>query len=81
MEWLDDVVVGAGAQSVNFVLPAIARRQNQNRIGLALLARLANDVQARHFRQAREQGKTYREQPAPRSEPRTPSRLRAATAR
>ena len=51
MERLDDVVVRAGAQPVDLVLPAIARGQNQDRVGLALLAQLADHVEPGHLRQ------------------------------
>ena len=49
MERLDDIVVGTGTEAIDLVLPAIAGGQNQNRVGLALLAQLANDVQTRHL--------------------------------
>ncbi len=52
MKRFDDVVVGARAQPVDLVLPAIASREDEYRVGLALVARLANDVEPGHFGQA-----------------------------
>ena len=47
----DDIVVGARAQPVDLVLPAIAGGQDQDRVGFALLAYLANDVEPGNLRQ------------------------------
>eukprot|EP00456_Euglypha_rotunda_P008399 TRINITY_DN11653_c0_g1_i3.p1 TRINITY_DN11653_c0_g1~~TRINITY_DN11653_c0_g1_i3.p1 ORF type:complete len:172 (+),score=18.43 TRINITY_DN11653_c0_g1_i3:288-803(+) len=51
LERLDQIVVGAGFQPLDFRLPAIARRQNQHRILPAGATRLPNDVDARDIRQ------------------------------
>jgi len=51
MKRLHDVVVGPCAKPVYFVLPAVARRQNQYRIGLALLPELTDDIEPGDFRQ------------------------------
>ena len=47
---LDHVVIGAGRQSVDLVLPAIARRQDQYRVGLAGVPQGANDIDAGYLR-------------------------------
>jgi hypothetical protein len=41
----DDIVVRAGAQPVDLVLPAITGGEDEDRVGLALLPRLANDIE------------------------------------
>ena len=51
MKRLHDVVVSAGAKPVYFVLPAVARRQNQYRIGLALFPELTDEIEPGDFRQ------------------------------
>ncbi len=52
MEGLDQVIVGAGLQAFDLVLPARARGQDQDREFLALGAQVADQVHARHLRQA-----------------------------
>src|SRR6478735_3788217 len=49
---LGDVVVGAGLQPFDLVLPAIARRQDQDREFLAAGAQLADELEARELGQA-----------------------------
>ena len=51
MKWFDNIVVCAGAEAIDFVLPAIARRQNKNGIGLALLPRRAKEGEPLHVGQ------------------------------
>jgi hypothetical protein len=51
MEWLGDVVIGARLQSLDFILPAIACGQDQNRIRLAFVAQFLDQLQAGQFRQ------------------------------
>ena len=46
MKRLDDIVIGAGAQAIHFVLPAIASGQNQDRVHLTLVADLFYQVNA-----------------------------------
>src|SRR5690606_25386257 len=48
---LGDIVVRARLQAFDFVLPAIARGQDQDRIGLALRAQLLDEVEARQLGQ------------------------------
>ena len=52
MKRLDHVVVGAGAQTVYLVFPAVARRKNQDRIGMSVRTNLLDDVDARDFGQS-----------------------------
>ena len=51
MERLDDIVVSARTEPVDLVFPTIAGGQYQNRIRLALLTSLANDVQTGQLRE------------------------------
>src|SRR3984957_3932773 len=51
MKRLGDVVVGACAQPLDLVLPAVARREYQHAVGLAARAQLAYQVKTRQLGQ------------------------------
>ncbi len=52
MKRLYDVIVRAGTEPVDLVLPAVAGGEDQDRVGLALVAGLPDDVEPRNLRQA-----------------------------
>ncbi|MNF42651.1 hypothetical protein D3C84_237090 [compost metagenome] len=52
LERLDHVIVGAGGEAFDLVLPVAARGEDQDREGLARRAQLANQVETAHARQA-----------------------------
>src|SRR3990170_3948506 len=60
MKRFDDVVVSARSKSIDFVLPAVARGQHENRPGLALFPNLADEIETGNFGQAEiDDGQVY----------------------
>jgi hypothetical protein len=52
MKWFHDVVIRSGAQAVDFVLPAIARREYQNWVGFAGGSDSSDNIETRYLGEA-----------------------------